>query len=52
MNGERQWVMKITNLYQDDVRDRVVFIEYFPDYCLTSVWHLTGKLDYYVAASI
>lgn len=36
----------------DDKRDRTAFIEYFPEYVITSVWRNNGMLDYYVAAPI
>lgn len=42
--------MNTKELYQDDERDRTAFIEYFAAFCLTSVWHEDGRLDYFVAA--
>ena len=33
----------------DEIRDKTIFIEYFPEYCLISVWHADGKFDYCLA---
>lgn len=31
----------------EDERDRTVYVEYFPRFCITAVWYNNGKLDYY-----
>ncbi len=51
-NGERLWDMNDT---LDDIRDRTIFVEYYPEFCLTTVWRENGTVDYsdvrrYVAA--
>lgn len=31
----------------EDERDRTIFIEYYPEFRLTSIWHDNGKLENY-----
>lgn len=35
----------------EDDRDRTIFVEYYPTFCLTSVWFDNGRLDYFVMSA-